>query len=520
MTRSSHSSDVVLALSALADLQSSGADLESLLRRFSHLLIDVLKIPLLPQSALLLFNDARQPLQVAQWNIPSPWEHPVRWRTDPPGKGLSGDVVLCTGGLDTGEESREVRLLVLPLRHRDHDLGSVVQLARPDAALTGGDMCLLRGLARTLSAQVDHILIEEILAVRKHELDEAKAETLHRLGIASEYRDDGTGVHVARMTAIALAIADALGLPPDQRELLRLAAPMHDVGKIGIPDHILLKPGKLTPAEFDIIKTHTTIGEVILAGDDPLLLTAREIAAAHHERWDGSGYPRGLKGDEIPVLARISAVADVFDALVSQRPYKTPWSVEDARDWIQSQSGLHFDPRAVDAFLQALPEIRDIRDLYRDAPASADETAAPPPGLPSHHRRPGWTGEQGTGIGMTDQHRHYLLPLIDDLVATVVRDGAELDPVRLIRRLTGYVNAQFHAEERMMRHRGNEYSDAHRIQHLKFQERIQAFRCQLHRNPIVAKHELLGFLLSWLPDHLKQEDARLSRLLPRGPQPA
>jgi putative two-component system response regulator len=185
------------------------------------------------------------------------------------------------------------------------------------------------------------------------ELREAQIETLQRLALASEYRDDDTGQHVHRVSSNSAMIARALGMEEEKVELIRKAAPLHDVGKIGIPDNVLLKPGKLTPEEWNQMKTHTLIGAGILRGSRfPLLQMAEEIALTHHEKWDGTGYSPGLKEEAIPLAGRIVAVADVFDALTHERPYKKAWPVSEAVQEIVAQKGRHFDPKVVDAFLQ------------------------------------------------------------------------------------------------------------------------------------------------------------------------
>jgi putative two-component system response regulator len=194
--------------------------------------------------------------------------------------------------------------------------------------------------------------LERTVRERTNELHKAHEETLVRLARAAEYRDDDTGEHTRRVGEIAGDLAVRLALPAQDADLIRRAAPLHDVGKIGIPDAILLKPGKLTPEEFDTIKTHTTIGGKILQGSrTPLLQLAETIALCHHERWDGRGYPAGLAGASIPLCARVTAVADVFDALTHERPYKRAWSVEEALEEIKKQRERQFDPDVVDAML-------------------------------------------------------------------------------------------------------------------------------------------------------------------------
>jgi putative two-component system response regulator len=196
--------------------------------------------------------------------------------------------------------------------------------------------------------------IEDITEARRtgRELEQAQFEMLARLAAAAEFRDDDTGEHTRRVGDLSVTIAQRLELPENEIELIRLAAPLHDVGKIAIPDAILGKPGKLTADEFEQIKTHTTIGAQMLAGSAfALLEMAEQIALTHHEKWDGSGYPAGLAGDAIPIVGRIVAVADVFDALTHSRPYKAAWSTTDAIAEMTSQAGRHFDPRVLEAFL-------------------------------------------------------------------------------------------------------------------------------------------------------------------------
>jgi putative two-component system response regulator len=202
---------------------------------------------------------------------------------------------------------------------------------------------------------------------RTDELDKSRLEILHRLGSAGEYRDNETGLHVARVCHYSSIIAKSIGLPDSEAQLLYNAAALHDTGKIGIPDNILFKPGKLDDDEWKIIKTHCEIGHKIIgAHENSMLKTAASVALTHHERWDGSGYPRGLKRHDIPLFGRIVGVADVFDALTSLRPYKRAWPVIEAVDEIKRCSGKHFDPQIVDAFLQKVPEMTAVQQQFVD----------------------------------------------------------------------------------------------------------------------------------------------------------
>ncbi len=209
--------------------------------------------------------------------------------------------------------------------------------------------------------------LEDMVRERTLEVEETRYEIIKRLSVASEYKDKETGAHIIRMSSYAYLLAKALGINNEESELIRNAAPMHDVGKIGIPDKILLKPGRLDPEEFEIIKTHTTIGAGII-GDhqSDLMKAARIIAISHHEKWDGSGYPKGLKGRKIHKYGRITAIADVFDALTSERPYHEAWPLEKTVDLIKNSKGQHFDADYVDAFLGILDSILEIKNTYID----------------------------------------------------------------------------------------------------------------------------------------------------------
>lgn len=212
------------------------------------------------------------------------------------------------------------------------------------------NMLHLRFLDRELRRERDRL--EDRVVERTKDLEEAQTETFERLAMAAEFRDDDTGEHTKRVGSMAGLIAQMLGLSDEQVEIIRRAAALHDVGKIGVPDSILLAPRKLTVEEFEVVKTHTEIGARILSGSrSPTLLMAEEIARSHHERWDGNGYA-GIAGNAIPLEARITTVADVFDALTHERPYKDAWPVDEAMDEMRRGRGSQFDPGVLDAFLE------------------------------------------------------------------------------------------------------------------------------------------------------------------------
>ncbi|QPG06785.1 two-component system response regulator [Salinimonas marina] len=199
------------------------------------------------------------------------------------------------------------------------------------------------------------------------ELKRTRLQVIQRLGRAAEYKDNETGMHVLRMSHFSKVLALAWGFSADQADILLHAAPMHDIGKIGIPDAILQKPDRLTDEEYEIMKTHPLIGAEILGdANSKLLQIAKSVALTHHEKWDGTGYPNGLKGEQIPIEGRIVAVADVFDALTSKRPYKGAWTLEQTLAEMRAQKGRHFEPRLVDLLEQNLDEILTIKAQFED----------------------------------------------------------------------------------------------------------------------------------------------------------
>lgn len=243
---------------------------------------------------------------------------------------------------------------------------------------------LLMRVRNLLDAQLAHrmlhnhkAVLEQMVRERTEALHATRLQVVQRLGMAAEYRDEETGYHILRMSHICALLAKEIGWSEDQCDLILNASPMHDIGKIGIPDAILLKPGRFEPDEWDVMKEHAAIGARLLEGDEnDLLRMAREIALTHHEKWDGSGYPNGLSGKAIPLSGRIAALADVFDALTSVRPYKKAWTVEAAVDLIKENSGKHFDPVLVEVFLRELPRIVAIKKEFAEPEADDEEAPA------------------------------------------------------------------------------------------------------------------------------------------------
>jgi len=278
--------------------------------------------------------------------------------------------------LKENEASRSIPVIFVTARNevedeaRGFDLGAADYIAQPISP------SIVRARVRAHLALADQrYYLQELVAERTSELDNTNKKLeqsylsmIQQLGRAADYRDNETGFHVMRVGNYSKLLGSAAGLPESLAEQLMYASMMHDIGKIGIPDYILLKPAKLTVEEFEVIKTHAAIGgEIIGEQDAEIMQMAREVAVSHHEKWNGKGYPHGLAGDDIPLLGRIVAIADVFDALTCVRPYKTAWPIEKALELISSEAGEHFDPSLVKLFLSLEAEIRRVAIEYREA---------------------------------------------------------------------------------------------------------------------------------------------------------
>jgi putative two-component system response regulator len=259
-------------------------------------------------------------------------------------------------------------IFVTTLSNSDNE-GQGLELGAVDYVTKPYVPSLLRTRVRThVALHRQQVILEQIVRARTAELLDTRLEIIRRLGRAAEYRDNETGMHVLRMSHICHTIAKATLSDPERAELVLQVSPMHDIGKLGIPDRVLLKPGRLDPDEWELMKRHTVIGAEII-GEHPsvLLVVARRIALYHHERWNGTGYPEGLAGESIPIEARIAALADVFDALLSVRPYKQAWSVEATVKHIEGERGRHFEPCLVDALMAHLDECLAIRERFADS---------------------------------------------------------------------------------------------------------------------------------------------------------
>ena len=270
----------------------------------------------------------------------------------------------------TAHSDRETRLLAMKAGARDF-LTKPIEifelLARIDNVL--GAHLHQREVTRRAE------ILEERVRERTTELAESRLDIIRRLGRAAEWRDNETGLHIIRMSKMSQILGLKAGMNAQQAEDLLNASGMHDIGKIGIPDAVLLKPGKFDDKEWEIMKTHAQMGADLLGGSSSeLMKMARDIALTHHEKWDGGGYPQGLAGEQIPLVGRIVAVADVFDALTSVRPYKKAWPIDDALNFLRENAGRHLDPDLVELFIAAFDEIKPICERFADSANVAHST--------------------------------------------------------------------------------------------------------------------------------------------------
>ncbi|NIR49695.1 MAG: response regulator [candidate division Zixibacteria bacterium] len=310
-----------------------------------------------PRKAVNLYQEFKPDLVLLDLNMPYLDGVQVMQQIQEVEKETYPSIVVITA--DNNDEARIRSLVSGALDFLGKPFNVVEVVARIKNTL---NVRLLHNQINSQNKELDQKVRE-----RTRELADTRLEVVQRLGRAAEYRDNETGMHVIRMSRYSSLLGEAVGLPADKCELLLHASPMHDIGKIGIPDSILLKPGKLDESEWQTMKTHSSIGGDILSGStSSLMQMAETIARTHHEKWDGSGYPNGLEGEDIPLEGRIVAVCDVFDALTSERPYKKEWRIDRAVKELKKQSGRQFDPDLVERFVKILPEIIKIKELYND----------------------------------------------------------------------------------------------------------------------------------------------------------
>ncbi len=369
---------------------------------------------------------------------------------------------------------------------------------------------LMASLGRTVSGIMLNRNLQLKADINSLRLQHAQRDILYKLVVASEFKDNQTGDHIKRVSLYAVALGKQLGLERDQLCLLEQATPMHDIGKIGISDHILLKPGALTDEEFVVMQEHTTIGANILSGTHPLIEASRQVALSHHEKWDGSGYPKGLKGEDIPLFGRICALVDVFDALSSDRPYKKSWTMEDTMAEIKRGSGTHFDPSLVKAFQDIFPEILSIHELYTDNVGFHCRQISENKLISENV--PGWDASMSVGnVGIDSQHL-YLVHLINQARKAIDQFKAK-SLVKIILEMKSYAEVHFEDEEELMRQNGYPGLEGHIKIHQGFIKEAEMLLQKLEAAPLATTSDITDFLASWLINHILGADAKYGRFI-------
>lgn len=370
----------------------------------------------------------------------------------------------------------------------------------------------MKMLGNTLS----NIIVNRNLKLRAEisniRLQKAQTDMMQKLMAASEFRDNETGEHLKRMSQYAVVIARTIGVGEADCKLLELAAPMHDIGKVGISDTILLKQGRLTAEEFATMQQHPLIGARILTGDHPLIKASREISLTHHEKWDGSGYPGGLAGEEIPLFGRICALADVFDALTSIRPYKKAWPLDEALDLIRENAGSHFDPRLVDAFFESLPAILSIKSIYNE---HNEETLTDVSMLTEKvvdNAVVAWRPSLSVNIGFIDKQHQYLINLINR-VHKAIEEADAAEVVEVLLDMQQYTRVHFGEEEELMRRHEYPGLEKHIKLHQGYIRKTEQFLNELEKTPLAVSTEISLYLLDWLVTHIQTVDADYGRYI-------
>lgn len=370
----------------------------------------------------------------------------------------------------------------------------------------------LRNREKSLEIQV----VERTKALRllNNELHSTRKSIIERLGRAAEYKDNETGLHVLRMSHYSQILGRAAGMSESEANNLLLAAPMHDIGKIGIPDNILLKPGKLNEEEWKVMRQHPRIGAGIIGyHHSELLNLSRIVALNHHEKWDGTGYPNGLKGEKIPFVGRIVAIADVFDALTTKRPYKEAWSVDRAIDLITSESGKHFEPKLVELFIDNLPKMLEIRDKFAevDEPAAEKEEAtAKEQALIDEENSLYliWKPEYSVSVDLLDSHHKQVIDLLNILYKASKSSVDDITMEDFFKRLFEFTLNHFTAEEELMELHNYPDIAIHKLQHHQLIQETERQYHIYHSNSSKIPPELFLILKQWWITHILNYDMK------------
>lgn len=499
-----------IARAALLDLP-----LEKHLRIVLEALASVAWLEVEARGALFMTNRKSELIMVVQQGLSETQCHScarisaescIRTQAGPSLKPLFFPLTKIYPGNPLPPDATNTGCYALPLIEGNRVSGVLTLLSRSEMQPAKDTLQFMADVADIFTNFVRRRQTEEIMQISRLEVQMARNEIIHKLSVAAEFRDSETGFHVLRMSQYAQAIAHAMGYNEETCTLIELAAPMHDLGKIGIEDRILKKPGKLTREEFAAMQQHPIIGGRILEGDDPLIRMGREIALTHHEKWDGSGYPNGLCGEAIPFTGRVCAVADVFDALTTKRPYKEAWPVEKAIALIINEAGKAFDPKVVDAFQRVLPEIRTIKARYQDDTINPGDIITAPSAMTDANVWLPWNDSYSVGIDVIDEHHRYLLYWMNRAYKAVSESAGTVEIAKTLFSLEQYVQIHFKAEERLMAAYDYAELELHQRQHRAFEAEVHELREEIGHNPFVAGMKMVEYLRDWLFNHISKTD--------------
>ncbi|MBL4771820.1 MAG: HD domain-containing protein [Planctomycetes bacterium] len=470
------------AISAILDITLGHGSFRDQLREILDVVISVSWLKVADQGAIFVANSRNELILTVEHNLAPQLVDlcsKVRFGQCLCGKAAERKEILFKGCVDSDHDISFEGMqphghYSIPLMDHDNVLGAIVLYTADCHEPHQEEKYFMELLGLTLSSFILNRSLKCRAEVSKMRLQRAQEEMVQKLVAASEFKDKDTGTHIRRMSQFARVLAEELGLEPDQVALIESAAPMHDVGKVGIPDDVLLKTGRLTAEELAIMQQHPVIGGELLKGDHPLLQASREIALTHHERWDGKGYPKGLAGTDIPLFGRICSLVDVFDALTSVRPYKEAWSVERALGHIKDESGSSFEPRMVKAFESCLPEILKIKEFYdrlggHNAPVGTRMHL-----LPVEQEYFQWNSSLEVGVDFVDLQHEYLVNLIDRMRWVVIRSET-VEVAETLLDMNVYAEIHFREEEELMRDVGYPGFEAHCKQHEVFMQSVSTF---------------------------------------------
>ncbi len=398
----------------------------------------------------------------------------------------------------------------IPILDNEDVIGVLIIYLEKNHIQRDGEEEFIKLLSSVISTIIVKKILDERFKINQFKTEYFQRELLHKLVEASEFRDNETGKHIIRVTEYSVLIAKKLNLPDKDIELLRLGAPLHDVGKISIPDSILLKPGKLTEEEFNTMKTHTTVGGELLAEtNSEYLNAAKDIALSHHEKWNGEGYPKGLKGTDIPLFGRICAVADVFDALSMERPYKKPWPMDKVINFFKENSGTHFDPEITEFFLNSIDEVLEIKALYQEDTLNIKENLLVNKFQNQKEEFVSWDNSLSTGFTLVDNEHKYLIRLMNNLYDSINRNDDIKRILVAIKGLREYTFIHFRDEEKIMRKYKYSLYDYHVKKHEYFEKKLEEFQNNVMEMPFLVGFEILEFLRNWLVDHIFMLDSKM-----------